>query len=84
MKGAERMIDTSKAETGMGFGSSPHACFQYQSGDEVVTVHLDAESVGYALDTMSEVVRIYDKENTYLLHQQYLVLFKFPVRRRDT
>jgi hypothetical protein len=50
----------------------------------VVTVHLDAESVGYALDTMSEVVRIYDKSDTYLLHQRFLVLFKFPVRRRDT
>lgn len=76
------MRDNQATEAGVDPGSPPPICyFRFMDGDSVVSIVLDPETAGYALDGMSDMVRLYDKNNTYLLHQQYLVLFKFPVRK---
>lgn len=45
-------------------------------GDSSRRVDLVGQKCGYSIDLASEVIRVWDQENTYLLHQRFLVLLK--------
>lgn len=49
---------------------------ELREGDTTQIVKLEGDKVGYAIDLASDIVRVWDKERTYLFHQRFLFLLQ--------